>query len=89
MKKQGKKGRVNKYSDLRMAEYHPTSENLSVCDKQWMFAAKNWMKNIPANFPKPNVESLWQYGKLYSKTIQIKPIKLIPKKKLLEGLKKN
>jgi hypothetical protein len=36
---------------------------LSVCEKQGMFAVKNRMKNIPANFPKPNFEYLCQCGK--------------------------
>ena len=64
MKKQGSKGRENKYSELSMAEYLlPTNEKLSVCEKQGMFAVKNRMKNIPANFPKPNVENLCPCGK--------------------------
>ena len=47
-----------------MAEYLlPTNEKLSVCEKQGMFAVKNRMKNIPANFPKPNFEYLCQCGK--------------------------
>ena len=41
----------------------PTNEKLSVCEKQGMFAVKNRMKNIPANFPKPNVENLCPCGK--------------------------
>ena len=57
IKKQGSKGKENKCEDLSMAEYlHPTNKAISISDKQQLFAMKNRMTNIPANFPKPNIK---------------------------------
>ena len=56
--KQGKKGKEINYSGLNMAEYlSPNNEELSVDKKRKMFAVRNRMVDIPANFPKPNVEN--------------------------------
>ena len=56
IKKQGSKGKANVYQNLSMAEYLlPTNKMLSISEKQEMFAVKNRMKMIPANFPKPNI----------------------------------
>ena len=51
--RQGSKGKENKYSNLSMVEYLlPTNNILSITEKQKMFAVKNRMIKIPANFPK-------------------------------------
>ena len=64
LKKQGSKGKPNRYTELSMAEYLlPTNKILSITEKQEMFGVKNRMKNIPANYPKPNEEYLCQCGK--------------------------
>ena len=40
-----------------MADYLlPTNNKLTISEKQKMFAVKNRMINIPANFPKPKME---------------------------------
>ena len=63
MNKQGSKGKPNRYTELSMAEYLlPTNEIISISEKQEMFAVKNRMKYIPANFPKPNEEYKCQCG---------------------------
>ena len=55
LKKQGSKGKPNRYTELSMAEYLlPTNKILSITEKQEMFGVKNRMKNIPANYPKLN-----------------------------------
>ena len=49
--KQGKKGRENKYPYLEMAEYLlPINNKLTIDEKCEMFAVKNSMIDIPANF---------------------------------------
>ena len=64
LKKQGSKGKPNRYTELSMAEYLlPTNQILSINEKQEMFEVKNRMKNIPANYPKPNEEYLCECGK--------------------------
>jgi hypothetical protein len=65
LKKQGSKGKPNRYTELSMTEYWlPTNKILSITEKQEMFGVKNLMKNIPANnYPKPNEEYFCQCGK--------------------------
>ena len=46
-----------------MAEYLlQTNKMLSIAEKQEMFAVKNRMKNISANYPKPNEEYFCECG---------------------------
>ena len=57
--RQGSKGIENNFSELSMAEYLlPENHILSISEKQSMFAVKNRMIMIGANFPKPNI-SYW------------------------------
>ena len=49
--KQGIKGGEIQYSDLQMSEYlSPSSKDLTIEVKQKIFALRNMMTNIPANF---------------------------------------
>ena len=61
--RQGSKGKENIYSDLCMAEYLLPTTTLTISEKQKMFAVKNRMVQIPANFPKPNIENKCYCGK--------------------------
>ena len=54
LSKKGSKG--NNETELCMAEYLIPSTSLTISEKQQMFAIKNRMLNIPANFPQPNIE---------------------------------
>ena len=55
--KQGSKGSEIMYSDLSMSEYLlPTNSELTVEEKQHLFAVKTRMTNIPSNYPKPEVK---------------------------------
>ena len=53
--KKGSKGKENDESELCMADYLVPSTILTISEKQQLFAMKNRMVNIPANFPKPNI----------------------------------
>ena len=54
--KQGSKGSEIIYLDLSMSEYLlPTNSELTVEQKQRLFAVKTRMTNIPSNYPKPGV----------------------------------
>ena len=58
------KGKENQFEELSMAEYLlPLNKSLSISEKQRLFAVKNRMVNIPANFPKPNTEYKCQCDK--------------------------
>ena len=47
------------YSDLVMSEYlTPSNKNLTVDEKRKMFAIKNRMVDIPANFPQGRTAKL-------------------------------
>ena len=55
--KKGSKGKENNESDLSMAEYLlPSNTALTISEKQQMFAVKNRMIEIPANFPNSKSE---------------------------------
>ena len=62
-----------------MAEYLIPSTSLTISEKHQMFAIKNRMLNIPANFPQPNIEHkcicIWQASetKQGSMTIWLQP----------------
>ena len=57
MKRKGSKGKETIEEELCMAEYMlPTNSELSISEKQKMFAVKNRMVDIPGNFPRPNIE---------------------------------
>ena len=63
--KRGSKGKEMKYTEIEMSDYlHPTNVNLSIAQKQNMFAVKNRMIEISANFPKGNLETKCQCGKI-------------------------
>ena len=63
--KQGKKGKEIKYSCIQMSEYlSPINSELTLEEKRKMFAVRNYMVNIPTNFPKPNVNNKCFCGKL-------------------------
>ena len=48
----GKKGQEIKYSEMKMADYLiPSDKGLSITDKRYIFAIRNRMIEIPANFP--------------------------------------
>ena len=49
--KQGTKGKEIIYSNIKMAEYLLPNNNLSILDKQRIFAIRNKMIEIPNNFP--------------------------------------
>jgi hypothetical protein len=54
MNKVGSKGKENAYTELTMADFLlPENKDLSISHKQQLFAVKNRMVTIPANFPKP------------------------------------
>jgi hypothetical protein len=53
--KKGSKGKENKEIELCMSEYLLPTSTLTICEKQQMFAVKNRMVNIPANFSKKNI----------------------------------
>ena len=56
--KQRVKGKEIVYSDIEMAEYLlPTNIELSIEEKRKMFAVRNKMVDIPANFPKSKNEN--------------------------------
>ena len=55
--KKGSKGKEIIETELCMAEYLLPTTALTICEKQQMFAVKNRMKEIPANFSKPNIEN--------------------------------
>ena len=64
LEKRGKKGGEINYSYLEMAEYLlPFNNKLSIDEKREMFAVKNAMINIPANFTSKN-ETKCECGKL-------------------------
>jgi hypothetical protein len=56
LSKKGSKGKENNETELCIAEYLIPSTSLTISEKQQMFAIKNRMLNIPANFPQPNIE---------------------------------
>ena len=63
MNKVGSKGKENVYTELTMADYLlPENKDLSISQKQQLFAVKNRMVTIPANFPKPKTEYICQCG---------------------------
>ena len=55
--KKGSKGKEIIETELCMAEYLLPTTALTICEKQQMFAVKNRMKEIPANFSKSNIEN--------------------------------
>ena len=55
--KKGSKGKEIIETELYMAEYLLPTTALTICEKQQRFAVKNRMKEIPANFSKPNIEN--------------------------------
>ena len=57
IEKKGSKGKETQESELSMAEYLLPTTNLTICEKQQMFAVKNRMKEIPANFSKPDIQN--------------------------------
>ena len=57
VEKKGSKGKEIQESELSMAEYLLPTTALTICEKQQMFAVKNRMKEIPANFSKPNIDN--------------------------------
>ena len=57
--KKGSKGKENSESELSMAEYLlPSNTALTISERQQMFAVKNRMVEIPANFPNPKIENI-------------------------------
>ena len=65
IEKSGSKGKEMKYTEIEMSDYlHPTNVNLSIAQKQNMFAVKNRMIEISVNFPKGNLETKCQCGKI-------------------------
>jgi hypothetical protein len=57
--KKGSKGKENNESELSMAEYLlPSNTALTISERQQMFAVKNRMVEIPANFPNPKIENI-------------------------------
>ena len=63
--KRGKKGKEIHYSGLEMSEYLlPTNQKLTIDEKRKMFAVKNRMIDIPANFPKTNMDKKCVCGKI-------------------------
>ena len=65
IEKQGKKGKEIKYSCIQLSEYlSPINSELTVEEKRTMFAVRNYMVNIPTNFPKPNVNNKCFCGEL-------------------------
>ena len=61
--KQGSKGSEIIYSDLSMSDYLlPTNSELTVEEKQHLFAVKTRMTNIPSNYPKPEVKYICLCG---------------------------
>ena len=63
--KRGKKGKEIHYSGLEMSEYLlPTNQKLTIDEKRKMFAVKNRMIDIPANFPKTNKDKKCFCGKI-------------------------
>ena len=53
LEKRGSKGSQIRYSSLKMQEYLlPDKENLSITDKQYIFAIRNRMIQIEYNLPK-------------------------------------
>ena len=83
LEKRGKKGGEIRYSYLEMAEYMlPFNNKLSIDQKREMFALKNAMINIPANFTSKNetkcgcgkledMEHIFECEQLNSKTPEI------------------
>ena len=56
IEKRGSKGSLIRYSSLKMQEYLlPDDENLSITDKQYIFAIRNRMVQIEYNFPKNGI----------------------------------
>ena len=61
--KQGSKGSEIIYSDLSMSEYLlPTNSELTIEEKQRLFAVKTRMTDIPSNYPKPEVKYFCHCG---------------------------
>ena len=59
LSKKGSKGKENSETELSMAEYLlPTNRALTISERQKMFAVKNRMVEIPANFPNPKIENI-------------------------------
>ena len=53
--KQRSKGKEIKYEKLHMSEYlQPNEQGLSIEDQRYLFAVRNRMVDIPANFPQKN-----------------------------------
>ena len=50
--KQGSKGKEIKYTSLKMAEYlSPNYDKISIAEQRYIFAIRNRMVQIEANFP--------------------------------------
>ena len=61
--KQGKKGGEIKYEKLEMSDYlSPLASNLSIGSKRTIFAIRNKMTKIPANFSSENVKHEYVCG---------------------------
>ena len=57
LERRGTKGKEIKYPRLKMSEYllPQKNENLSIADKQYIFAIRNRMIDIEFNFPKNKI----------------------------------